>query len=725
MSTTARDSLDAPRRPRGRPPNRSWAFFTSVTEPQKLPSAVCRHCNQLVHHRHKWGQARTHLMKCPQFLNLMDTLPANEMPEWYLAEASRRHHLLSQSNLATFTNHGIPNYQVLQDYHPTPPLSALKGRHALSVTGAAPVPIIMENRANIAVQIPIERDIKEVEENLAMHLFTTTAVEKIVDGTAKLSFLESALQAWSQDFVLPNRAKLLTELLNCCFNNVKKRVADFFQSGSMVPATLLLDVTTPPGVKKDPVVHYMTSLASFEKYPMYLESVVAPSSEKKQDDVEWRTKDVARMVEKLSHPVAGCVMACSSPESQRLRGLLAKRFPGMYFHGCMRDALWSFICHIFAGRRTTEDDGSSIPMSFVQEIQEFALQCKDLAFFLPPLSDELCLSEAVESSKSVIHVSLTRRLSVAEAFFAILQAECFLDTDSVSNQNSSAGSHGPCSDGLSFAPNRANVDHLQTELIEVVQSPRFTQKVRKFLAVLRPVHTLLKSLDGGTSATSLLLSEVQSCFSRLAHQYASSTQLLPGEKNALQALVRQQQENVVGPAHLLALLLDPVLLGENLPADAKADVEQKLMSSLRADGTCLSDVDKNALHAQYMDFKQFARNLKTSRTETLGFRSLKERRLSPLQFWFADGSKWPVLQSIACRVFVMPVCTVSASRVFSEADVALRYLWNEADSFSASQLAYVRVNTHQLDLAEMVGSSLMAEPQNVSNTNDITASMVV
>ena len=368
-------------------------------------------------------------------------------------------------------------------------------------------------------------------------------------------------------------------------------------------------------------------------------------------------------------------------------------------------------------------------MPFVQEIQQFALQCKDLTFFLPPPSDELTLDMAAESSKTVIHVSLTRRLTVEEAFFAILQAEAFLDDDNELHAHLRAGSNGHDSGALSIAHEQAAVGHLQTELIGVVRSSQFVQTLRKFLDVLRPVHELLQSLDGGTNATSLLLSEVHSCFSRLEQQYASSTQLLPEEKRVLQTLVRQRQENVMGPAHHLAVLLDPVLPGENLPANTKADMEQKLVSSLRADGTFLSIVDKQALRAQYMDFKKFAMSLKTSsKAETLGFRLPKERRLLPLQFWLTDGTRWPVLQTIACRVFVMPVCTVSSSRVFSEAGVALRSLWQQSDFPSRDKLAYVRVNTHQLDVAETVGSSLAMEtqkPQTEINTTDITASMVV
>ncbi|CAI5738505.1 unnamed protein product [Peronospora destructor] len=511
----------------------------------------------------------------------------------------------------------------------------------------------------------------------------------------------------------------MTELLDRCFESVKERVDGFFKTG-LVPVTLSLEAVATSSSKKDWVVRYMASLASSEKYPMYLESVNVPCREEKRVDVEWSVRDVTRMIEKLSCPVAGCVMPCSSLESQRTRELLEKQFPAMYFYGCMRDALWSLVQDIFTKGDATDRE-CSISVSFIQDLQQFALECKDLEFFLPSQAKRINAGETIGSSINVMHVTVRRRLSIKEAFIAILQAEYFLDADNVLNQLFlPSGSNETSPDEL-----RSEIAHLQSQLVEILRNPQFEKKLRKFLEVLRPVYRLLELLGDGTDATSLLFSEVHFSFSRLAQQFASSTLLQPEEKETLQQLVRQHQENVLGSAHVLANLLDPVLLGEDLPVDTMENAEPKLMSSLRVDGASLSDTDKEALCAQYMDFKKFALNQKTNKAKTRDFCTLKERKKSPLQFWFADGAKWPVLQAIACRIFIMPVCAASSARVISEAGVALHPVCQQTNFRAIDKLVYLRVNTYQLNSAEVAGSSLVTEAQKSHIANDITASMVV
>lgn len=326
-----------------------------------------------------------------------------------------------------------------------------------------------------------------------------------------------------------------------------------------------------------------------------------------------------------------------------------------------------------------------------------------------------------------MHVTVRRRLKVEDAFSAILQAEPFLDAEIILNQLFAPSTEDTSSNRF-HAHHPASIAHLQTQFTRIVRSPQFVEKLRKYLEVLRPVHELLSLLSDDTSSTTLPLSEVYSTFSQLAQQYAASTLLQPDEKAGLHALVRQLQENALGPAHLLAYLLDPVLLGENLPVDTKADAEQKLMSSCRADGSPLSDTDKEALYMQYMEFKKAAFNQKTHKAETLVFRTLKERKKSSLEFWFTEGAKWPVLQAIACRIFVMPVCAFSSTRVIAESSVEPLLLLEKTDPLTSAKLTYVRANARQLQLAEASGSVLAPAVQNTQledNTKDITASMVV
>ncbi|CAH0519938.1 unnamed protein product [Peronospora belbahrii] len=646
----------------------------------------------------------------------MDTIPANEVPEWYIAEINRRQQLFSRSKTVSMAT--ISGYQT----------------HVLTSTDSDFTKFGESTQMkshfgdhNIAINKPmISKNIATMEEKVAMHFFTTMSMENLIQGktiTMACPFLLETLQMSSPEFVWPKKEKIMTQLLDQCVNKVQERVDGYLKSG-VVPVTLSFEAITIRSEINDVIVRYMVHLASLEKYPMYLESVKVPSSREHQGaDVEWSVRDVGRMVKKLSCPVAGCVMPCSVTGSQRIRNLLEERFPAMYFHGCLRDALWSIVRDIFTASNTTDRE-HSIVAPFVQDLQQFALQCKDLAIFLLNQENKAHFGEAIAISSEVIHVSVRQRLTVKEAFLAILQAEPFLDVDNVLNQLFPAALNGNTS---AESSHRTNIAHLQTQLVKILRSPQFGENLRKFLEMLRPVYRLLELLGDDTDTTSLQLSEVHSSFSRLAQQFASSPLLDPEEKVVLQQLVRHHQENTLGLAHHLANLLDPVLLGENLPVDTMANVEQKLMSSLHVDGTSFTDAENEALYAQYTDFKKFALNQKTNKAQTLVFRTLKEREKSPLQFWLDDGTKWPLLQAIACRIFVMPVCTAS-SRIVSEADVALQLFREKADFLTSDKLAYVRINTQTLSMAEEVGSSLVTVAQKLhreSIANDITASMVV
>jgi hypothetical protein len=723
-------SLETPRRPRGRPPSRSWAFFTTLAEPQKQPAATCRHCQQLVHHHKKWGQARTHLMKCAPFLRLMDTLPPQEVPEWYLAELNRRQQVAISSVPAAFQTPMPPQMAQLQ----VPNTAAFKSIQPMPNTAVPTTMMVpsaqmqmMQSAGSLTPKAEGQPDANKVEEAVAMHLFTTMAVGQLVaKGELEIPELARAFQLYRKDVAMPSRERLLTELLDRCFETVKRRVDGFFKSG-LVPVTLTVETAAAAG-QGEAQVSYMAGLASADKFPMYLESAKMARSGDDGANAEFAARDVARVVAKLACPVAGCVLPSSSSHSRQTRDLLEKQFPAMYFHGCLRDALLHLVRQLFspAGAVEPERKRSATP-AFYQDLQQFALQCKDLECFLPTQETLAYLGDTSGRANTMLHVTARRRLTAEEGFAAVLHAEPFLDADNVLDRLFGAAD-GSSSDGSAPTPHAAGIAHLQPQLMKIVRSTPFVDKLRKYLEVLRPLHALLSSLPESASATALPLSEVYSSLARLSRQFAASALLEPEEKGALQALVRQHQERVVGPAHLLAYLLDPVLLGEELPADTKTDVEKKLLSSFRGDGAALSDPEKEVLYAQYVDFKKAATHQKAVKAETLVFRALKERKKSSLQYWFTDGAKWPVLQAIACRVFVMPVCAACATHAAAEAGVAPRLLRGKLDPLTSDKLTYVRVNARQVQHAAACASSLVPAGHSMSDessANDITASMVV
>ncbi|KAF4316986.1 hypothetical protein BBO99_00007562 [Phytophthora kernoviae] len=394
-----------------------------------------------------------------------------------------------------------------------------------------------------------------------------------------------------------------------------------------------------------------------------------------------------------------------APENRQARQALEQLFPANYFHGCMKDALLTLVHHFFVPSAAVGVD-SNTTTPFFPELQQFALECKDLVVFLPPNKPSYYRKSS--NSESAMHVKATRVLSVEEGFTAIIQAEAFLDKEGVLHQLIPVTSNGIGSGGVSNMYDLANFTPMQRKLIEHVRAPHFLAKLRKYLEVLRPVHVLLEEFCCDAKCGAQPLSEVYPSFTRLTGQFTSSPLLVPEEKVQLQALVRQQYENMLGPAHLLANLLDPVFVGQDFPADLKVDVENKLLSSVNANGTARTKTETEALYMQYTDFQIAARHQKTSNADSFVFRMLKERKKSPLQYWLLDGLKWPELQAVACRVFSMSACIASSSDLFSHTRVSPRVLRDKLELRTIEKLAYVRANAMQLQLAEGSCSGAMS-----------------
>ncbi|GMF24778.1 unnamed protein product [Phytophthora fragariaefolia] len=561
-----------------------------------------------------------------------------------------------------------------------------------------------------------------------MFLLTTLDVAQLVaPEPAHVSFVARTLRSLGVAVEPPSVEKMLTQLLDKCCKSVEARVLGFLKA-AVVPVSLTVDTTG--ALNGADVVNYMAAAASSGQVPLLLDAVERPSGADADASADWAARDLARVVKKLASPVAGCVLPCSRPHSRQTRERLEKQFPGMYFHGCMRNALLTLARQIFvpSAAVSESDRKHSVALPFSQDLQQCALQCQDLVFLLPRREEVSYLGKSDSTDNRLMHVTVRRRLTVEDGFVAILQAEPFLDADKVLDQLLCASPEETPSDGLTRTHHSDDIAHLQTQLTKVVRSSQFTDKLRKYLGIIRPIHALLLSLSGDAKSSPMLLSEVYASFSQLVQELAANPLLQPEEKTSLHILVRQQQERVLGTAHFLSYLLDPVLLGENLTVDTKAEAEQKLMASFHADGSPLSDTDKEALYEQYMDFKKFAFNQKANKADTLAFRTLKERKKSPLEFWFVDGAKWPSLQAIACRIFVMPVCTFSAKCVISAAGIDPIMVSKMVDARTSANLTYVRVNSRQLHVAESSGTVLTPathNPQLESSSNDITASMVV
>ncbi|KAL7684340.1 putative ribonuclease H-like superfamily [Plasmopara halstedii] len=637
--------IDVSRRPRGRPPSRSWAYFTSLVEPQKLFSAECRHCNQLVQYHKKWAQARAHLMKCAPFLRLIETLSPSDVPPWYLAELNRR-----QSN---YVPSRVTSGYTLNQMVPSTVASGT------SFKMIHPVAMPLSDTQKCGTKY----DWVKVNENIAMHLFTTIEVDKLLNGTLELSYLSQAFQVNGTEVALCTKETLMTELLDQCYERVKNQVLHFLQSG-LVPATLSLEFHE----EKERLI-CMATLASSPMYPLYVDFAHVPNA---GTNMALFVHHVVQLIESISCPIAGCIMPLTM-ERKTLLKQFQLQFPTMYFHGCMRYAFYSLLQTFFIGSRTT-----SVP--FLEELQQFALQCYDLLDFVPHEKLKVISNELEIYPCEVVHITIRRRISLTQAYLSLLQAEIF-QTLSIEN--------------FTCSPSK------QKQVFQLVHHPSFVEKLDKYLAIFQPFHALLTTFTPGTKS-SIAISEVFLSFQTLISTIEANQVLTSLEKISIVTLIREQETLVLGSAHRIAYLLDPRYLGQNFSTEEKVQVEHELLTF----GT--KDQEDETLCAEYTAFCQSMKNP-------------KRKEITPLDFWILEGSKWPTLQALACRIFVMPVSCAREGALLHALDAP-------KDRETREKVTFVRMNTLHLQRAKADGNvlaSFTTRPSTEAKDQEITASMVV
>ena len=82
------ETKDAPRsKPkRGQPVHSVWGFaFDNPNAHCKTSpnNAVCKHCKQIVRHRHKTKSVKAHLKKCKLFKKIMLDTAVSDRPDWW------------------------------------------------------------------------------------------------------------------------------------------------------------------------------------------------------------------------------------------------------------------------------------------------------------------------------------------------------------------------------------------------------------------------------------------------------------------------------------------------------------------------------------------------------------------------------------------------------------------------------------------------------------------
>ena len=133
------------------------------------------------------------------------------------------------------------------------------------------------------------------------------------------------------------------------------------------------------------------------------------------------------------------------------------------------------------------------------------------------------------------------------------------------------------------------------------------------------------------------------------------------EINYIQELTRSRFQFIYGDAHGLGYLLDPRYIGEKLEPKLRDELEVFIVNS-PLNNEMASEENQRLIFRQFTDVLISSNNQKTR--NSFQCQMLVQEQKSPLEFWLTDGTKWPILQKLAKKVFSLAVASALSERNF-------------------------------------------------------------
>lgn len=633
---------------RGRRTSDLWSLFTNDPNPQKLKSAVCKHCKIVINYHKKSEYAKTHLNKCSAFRKVVHGMEFNDRPSWYVSNkrpAARSQELEAASMLVVSS----------------------KGQSSKSQSSKGQSSIMSHMLPSVTRQQK-----EKFQYHMAMHYYATgTSFQRIED-----EHLKKAISILRPDQnLLPDRKKLATSLLDECYDDIKKRVHSHLANSNSM-ACLVSDAWS--NIKNDPIVNYM---ATSPKVTMFLESV---STGQQGHNANWIATDITRVIR--AYPLvrfAGAVTD-NTMANKSAWAKLSLEFPMCYFQGCCSHGLHLLVKDIFAATKTKKPGAleNTFPEGYpFESMLWFINDCKDVVKFFHnhhAVKAQLQEAQAAAGLRALAKAAPTRWGTIQAMCQSILDSERQLHTI-VSARNFVTGT----------AAQKAERERIKT----IISNRNFVDQLEKCLIILKPIDTLIVKYQSDNVA----ISEVFPDFHALPEKFKKmfdNHNITESELGYLVKLSQQRFQFMYGTAHGLAYLLDPRFLGDGLPQQQRRALEETLISTPIADDGTISEQTKEELYTQFTAFFILASQDKNM--NSFRYKFLVNRRKTPLEYWLTDGTEWPVLQKVAIRVFSMATSSAASERKFSTFGFIHSKLRNSLRAKSVEKLVYIKSNMSSL-----------------------------
>jgi hypothetical protein len=536
----------------------------------------------------------------------------------------------------------------------------------------APSQVLSKQTSITAITVPMLKPSQKNAFQLryAMYVYATATSFNRVEN----KYLKEAIKMLRPgDNILPTRKQLATTLLHKCYNELRERVEKQLRG-----KTVCMTNDSWSNVKNDPIMNFM---AASPACTLFLESVATGVQAHTH---KYIADEITRIFNSYNTTFAGAVTDNTST-NKAAWCLLHKRHPSCFFQGCASHGLHLLVKDIFAATKTTRagQQEPTYPDGYpFEDLHNFVDACKEIVtFFHNHQIPKALLNELQLETKALMLVSPapTRWGSIQAMFKSILVSVRLLRMLVMD-------------DDFFAVPLAQKAKRLQ--LCQLIIDTNFISKLRKAIAILRPIDALIVKYQDDKvpiSAVRKDFLELPSRFQVLQTAGAITLQ----EKEYLSKVALNRYDFMRGIGHELAYLLDPILLGEGMTPEENHSVRNLLFKIPTDDANLIDPELRRRLHRQYYDYME--RALAAKNNTEYEYERLVEGDQTPLGWWKVNGRDYPDLAKIAVKLFSMAASSAASERNFSTMAFIHSKLRNRLKPETVEMLVYIKSNLAALE----------------------------
>ena len=508
---------------------------------------------------------------------------------------------------------------------------------------------------------------RDVRKYLALHYYVSASPFQRVEE----QHLRKAFQICRADVQLPSRKDLAGPLLDVVYEEIKLET-DKILSDKTKEFTVTTDAWS--NVCNQSVIDFV---AVNPQCTLFV-SAVFPNQKRHTTEnlVEW----LDNVIKTIPANTSGATTDNTAANKAMWR-TLQKKYPTKFFQGCVCHCLNLLVKDIF---RSSSDEVKG-PFD---DLVGFAEDCREIVKYFrnhQVEKYELENRQAAQKVKRLVTPATTRWGTILGCFETLLSSENIL--------------HAYVMERSYLSDSSDAKQKMKREAIRnTISKPTFVSQLKRCIEILKPMCSLITYFQ----ADDIPVSDVFYAFIELPKQYQS----LPlNEKTFIEERIQERWRFISGDAHEVGYLLDPRYLGEGMGESQKQEVENMVTSFPPDDVTETTDQRRITLFQELSDFQVYAESEK--KNKTLQYKMLpprfdfdvkkhlelrKQPHVTVLSFWQRKEKRWPLLQSLAIRVFQVVVSSSACERSFSNFGFIHTELRNKLDKERVKKLVFIRAN---------------------------------